>query len=168
MTAPGQKRSFQTLVSHEIFVFLCFVFRHVALAFRTFTFRLLLGIAPAFVVDAGQSGSSLGRSPKVREVAARAEPSSHASYVPRACSDVPLAHSVRLVALRRVRFSLVVEARHVRALNCDRRQIVPSNAFVMYCPRSVCQQCHNSQGQNMSISVVRHLSASCGSHLPRP
>ena len=44
-------------------------------------------------------------------MAARANPSSHDSYVPRACSVIPLALSVRLVALRRVRFSFVVEPR---------------------------------------------------------
>ena len=81
--APGQKRSFQKIFFHELFVFL---FRDVesAFAFRAFNFSRCVGIALAFVVDAAQLGSSWGRCPNknIREVAARAKPSSHDSFDP--------------------------------------------------------------------------------------
>ena len=65
--------------------------------------------ASAFVVGAAH--------PKRPRGGGKSETKQARLYAPRACSDSPLALSVRLVALRRVRFSLIVEPRQVRAWN---------------------------------------------------
>ena len=103
--------------NESFFIFRFFRYVDIAFAFRTFNFRRYVGIALAIVADAAQQGSSWDRFPNVHEAAARAKPSSHDSYVPRACQDIPRALSVSLVALRRVRCSLIVEPRHVRAVS---------------------------------------------------
>ena len=89
--ALGQKCSFRK--KRIVFFFKkCCVFMLQVLSL----FGRNVGIALAFVV---QPGSCWGRFPNVREAAARAKPTCRDSYVPRACSDIPLAFSVRRVAL---------------------------------------------------------------------
>ena len=79
------------------------------------------------------------------------------SYEPRARSDIPLALSVRIVALRRVRFSLIFDPGRVRAVIWIGARLyhpVPS-----WCTRQghFSSSCCNLDGQNMSSSIVTHF-----------